>query len=89
MFEWDEEKRLSTLRERGLDFVDAAALFDGRPALHVPAVRHGEARFLSIAVIGRKLYTVVWTWRGQNRRVISFRRSRDAEERQYRATFGR
>jgi uncharacterized DUF497 family protein len=37
MFEWDEPKRLWNLQERHLDFVDAQQLFDGRPAIHVPA----------------------------------------------------
>lgn len=89
MYEWDERKRQWTLRERGLDFVDAAILFDGRPCLLIPARQEDEERFLSVAAIGGKFYTVVWTWRGRNRRIISFRRSRDAEERQYRAIFGR
>jgi uncharacterized DUF497 family protein len=29
-FEWDEAKRQWTLAERGLDFIDAAMMFDGR-----------------------------------------------------------
>ena len=34
------------------------------------------------AIIGAKFYTVVlWTWRAERRRIISFRRSRDGEER--------
>jgi uncharacterized DUF497 family protein len=30
-FEWDEAKRQRNIRERGLDFLDARRLFDGRP----------------------------------------------------------
>jgi uncharacterized DUF497 family protein len=41
--EWDEVKRFTTLMARGLDFADAAAAFDGRPALHVPARLGDEA----------------------------------------------
>ncbi|TNC44242.1 BrnT family toxin [Rubellimicrobium rubrum] len=84
MFEWDEAKRERTLSERGLDFADARALFDGRPVLHVPARTETEARTLTVGQLGDgKFYTVVWTWRGEVRRIISFRRARDEEERRY------
>jgi uncharacterized DUF497 family protein len=85
MFEWNEAKRLWTIERRGLDFIDAATVFDGRPAVHIPARFENEARVLSVSRIEGKFYTVVWTWRGNNRRIISFRRSRDGEEKQYRA----
>ncbi len=88
MFEWDEAKRLKTVTERGLDFIDAVTVFDGRPALHVPARLKDEDRFLTIALIQGKFFTVVWTWRDDNQRIISFRRSRDDEEKQYRAVHG-
>jgi uncharacterized DUF497 family protein len=84
MFEWDEAKRLRTLAVRGIDFVDARFAFDGRAALEMQAWRLNEERFLTVAAIDGKMYTVVWTWRGEKRRIISFRRARDAEERRYR-----
>ena len=88
MFEWDEAKRLKTIAERGLDFVDAVLAFDGRPALHIPATKAGETRFVTVAPIGGKFHTVVWTWRGDTCRIISFRRSRCEEERAYRKALG-
>jgi uncharacterized protein len=89
MFEWDETKRLKTVRERGLDFFDAAQVFDGRPAIHAPSRRNDEARIVSTAEIEGKLYTVVWLWRGRSQRLISFRRARVVEERAYRRIHGR
>jgi uncharacterized DUF497 family protein len=86
MFEWDEAKRLKTLHERRLDFKDTWQVFDGRPVLHAPAWRNNESRFISVAEIHGSLYAVVWTWRGEHRRIISFRRARHAEERAYRKT---
>jgi uncharacterized DUF497 family protein len=83
MFEWDEVKRLWTIKERGLDFIDATTVFDGRPAIHVPAHAKGEDRILTVAIIGGKSHTVVWAWRGEIRRIISFRRSRNEEEKAY------
>jgi uncharacterized DUF497 family protein len=59
MFEWDEAKRLWTIEKRGLDFVDAALVFDGRPAVHIPARLENEARVLSIALIEGKHYGCV------------------------------
>jgi uncharacterized DUF497 family protein len=46
MFEWDEKKRLKTLRERYLDFVDTYQIFDGRPVIHLRAWRNQEERFV-------------------------------------------
>ena len=58
-------------------------MFDGRKVVHVPATKNGEARFVSIAPIGEKFYPVVWTWRGDGRRIMSFRRARHGEEEVY------
>lgn len=88
MFEWDEEKCRRNLNKHGLDFRDAHLVFDGRPALHVPSRKDGEERFVSIARLKDRFYTVVWTWRSERRRIISFRRARDGEERAYRKAFG-
>jgi len=87
MFEWDEAKRLSTLQERGLDFIDAVAIFDGRPVIHAVAKNSEEERIVSVAVIKNKCFAVVWTWRGKVRRIICFRRARDGEEKKYHALY--
>lgn len=88
MFEWDENKRAKTLKERNLDFRDARLIFDGRPIVHIPAFKNDEARFVSVVMIGHKFFSVVWTWRGKWRRIISFRRARDGEEKKYRQLHG-
>ena len=87
-FEWDEAKRLINLVKHHLDFRDAPIVFDGRSAVPVPATRIDEARFVSIAPIGGKFYTVVWTWRGNSRRIISFRRARHGGEGAYHKIYG-
>ena len=88
MFEWSEAKRLQIIRDRDLDFRDAVQVFDGRPIIHITPFRNEEDRYASIALIEGKFYAVVWTWRGESRRIISFRRARDAEEGRYRALHG-
>ena len=87
-FEWDEDKRLSTLAERGLDFRDAWQLFDGRPLYSYPSPREGEDRIVSVGLVSRRTIAVVWVDRNRARRIISMRRARNAEERKYRSLFG-
>jgi len=62
-----------TLRERGLDFNDAAAIFKGR-SLTISDDRrdYGEARFVTYGWIGT--IAVAWTQRPDSVRVISMRR---------------
>ncbi len=86
-FGWWEEKRLQTLADRGLDFRDARLLFDGRPLYSYPSPRNDEARIVSVGKLEERVIAVVWMDRDGLRRIISMRRARDAEERQYRALF--
>lgn len=87
-FSWDESKREWVLAERGIDFLRVAfSLFDGRPLLTVPALRHDEERFLSIGPMEGKLFAVIWTWRDGAIRIITARRARHAEEKRYRALY--
>ena len=88
MFEWDEAKRQRVFQARGLDFEDALRMFDGRSLHTASSRRENEDRFVSTAEINGKFFTVVWTWRGGNQRIISFRRARIGEERAYRQIFG-
>jgi uncharacterized DUF497 family protein len=61
----DEAKRLENTRRRGLDFVDADLMFDGRPATTAEWRNH-EDRLVSAAEIHGKLCTVLWMWRREN-----------------------
>jgi uncharacterized protein len=88
MLEWDEAKRLKNIKRRGLDFEDVDLMFDGRPVTTAASRRNNEDRFVSTAEMDGKLYTVVWMWRGENQRIISFRRASYGEERTYRQIFG-
>ena len=88
MFEWDEAKRSKNLVKHGLDFVAARLVFDGRATLTAPSAQSFEARYVTTALIDGKFYTVIWTWRDAARRIISFRRARDGEERAYRQIHG-
>lgn len=88
MFEWDEPKRLTNLIKHGLDFVRADLLFDGRPTLDLVSMHPAELRMLTVAELDGMFVALVWTWRGTNRRAISFRRARHEERDAYRLLHG-
>jgi uncharacterized DUF497 family protein len=87
-FEWSEAKRLKVLEERGLDFIDARALFDGRPVVTAPSPRDAEERSLTIGELDGHMVAVVWCWRDQVVRIITMRKARDAEKSRYRSLLG-
>jgi uncharacterized DUF497 family protein len=88
-FEWDEAKRAANIEKHGLDFLRAAQLFDGRPAITASTSRDGEARWKTTGLIEDVFITVIWTAREGRVRIISARRAWNAEERQYCAIHGR
>jgi uncharacterized protein len=86
-FAWSEAKRFAVLEARGLDFIDAEILFDGRPLYTVPSPR-GAERWLSVGELNGRLVAVVWTRRSETIRIITMRRARDEEKKRYGALFG-
>jgi uncharacterized protein len=87
-FEWDEEKRLSNIEKHNLDFRRALEIFDGRPVLLRESERDNEPRFITVGPLDGRYIAVVWTPRGSAIRIISARRARDGERKQYYQTFG-
>jgi uncharacterized protein len=86
-FEWDERKRLANLAKHGLDFLDAVLAFD-EPCHSYQSPRGGEDRWVTIGLLEGREVAVVWVERGDAIRVISFRRARHEERRQYRELYG-
>ena len=80
--EWDEVKRRETLAERGIDFA-AMAGFDWDTATVERSDRQGEARWAATGYIEDRLYRVVYTERGNRRRIISLRKANTRERRDY------
>lgn len=80
-FEWDPAKRFANLAKHGVDFVDASGIF-WRPVLETTDERHayGEARIIAVGRAAGETLTVVYTWRGTTRRIISARRSNRHEQ---------
>jgi uncharacterized DUF497 family protein len=71
-FEWDEEKRLSNIKEHGVDFRDAALIFEG-PVITKEDTRedYGERRFRALGKVDNEYYIVAYTWRETSCRIIS------------------
>ncbi|PZU13832.1 MAG: hypothetical protein DI606_04500 [Sphingobium sp.] len=82
---YDPIKRETTLRERGLDFEDAAILFSGVYFTEIDDRQdYGEIREISIGVIRETLVlVVVWTERNGSRRIVSMRKANKNEREGY------
>jgi uncharacterized protein len=81
---FDSAKRDKTLTERGLDFARAGEVFSG---LHFtgPDTRadYAEDRFITVGTLDTRLVVMVWTPRGEVRRIISMRKANDREKTYY------
>ena len=81
-YEWDEGKRLSNRTKHGVDFLEMAA-FEWDTAVIESSPRHGEARHTALGYIGGRLHHLVYTIRGDNRRIVSLRKANSREVRRY------
>jgi uncharacterized protein len=88
--EWDEHKRLSNLDDHGVDFRDAALIFEGA-YLEAEDQRsnYGEPRFRALGHVGDGYFMVAYTWRGACRRIISAWKVDDEGKRRYQAILAR
>ena len=82
-FEWDPRKADANFKKHGVDFADATTVFSDDLAVTIPDDYIDEARFVTVGIdaLGR-LLVVVYTWRGENIRVVSARRATRRERRQ-------
>ncbi len=78
-FEYDENKSQSNLAKHGIDFVEAQKLWNDSNLLEIPSKTQDETRFVVIGKIDSKHWSGVITYRDQNIRIISVRRSRIQE----------
>lgn len=78
-FEYDPKKSHSNRMKHGIDFEKAQAIWDDASYLEIPAKTLDEPRWLVIGKIGEKFWSAVITYRGDNIRLISVRRSREEE----------
>jgi len=78
---FDPEKRSRTLADRGLDFEDAAIVFNGT-TIEVEDTRknYGERRIICYGLLSGRLVVIGYTLRGATRHVFSMRKANDREK---------
>jgi uncharacterized DUF497 family protein len=84
-FDWDESKAVSNFNKHGIDFDDALEVFSDPLARTTEATgpEFGEIRYKVVGTAGERVIAVIYTDRGTVRRIISARRSRRNERRDY------
>ena len=83
-YEWDPKKAASNLRKHKIDFADAVMVFEDDFALTIDDDEPEEKRFVTIGMDAfARVLVIVYTWRGENIRIISARKAGAEERRQY------
>jgi len=83
-FEWDEAKRRANIAKHGIDFLTATRVFDDAAAYAYPSPASDvEQRFVVVGKVDGMVMAVVYTMRGERRRIISARMARRAERARY------
>jgi uncharacterized DUF497 family protein len=82
VFEWDDAKNASNIEKHGVSFEEVLQ-FDFTTAEEFTYVRNNELRTSAFGLINNRLYCLVYSNRGCNRRVISFRKANAREVNQY------
>ena len=81
-YEWDEAKSEANIAA-GRPGFDAIEEFEWETAMVEHSDRHGEPRWAATGYIEDRLYRVVYTRRGDRRRIISLRKASTKEMRDY------
>ena len=78
-FEYDPKKSQTNRVKHGIDFEEAQALWTDEDRLEIPAKTVDEPHYLIIGKMSGRYWSAVITYRGENVRIISVRRSREEE----------
>lgn len=82
-FEFDPRKSLRNKKKHGIDFYEAQDLWDDPEMIEIPVKVIDEPRYLVIGKVAGKHWSGVITYRNNNLRIISVRRSRKEEVEMY------
>ena len=83
-FEYDEKKSKINKEKHNIDFVEAQKLWQDEDALVISAnIVDNEIRYALISKILTKCFIVIFTIREDTNRIISVRRYRKNEEKNY------
>lgn len=83
-FEYDSNKSRINKEKHGIDFIEAQSLWKDDNALIVPAnISDDEIRYALISRFNKKCFVAIFTMRENIFRIISVRRCRKNEEKNY------
>ena len=84
IFEYDENKSTINKSKHNIDFKEAQELWNDPYSFELPSPQsEDEDRFLVLGRIQFKYFTAIITYRNENIRIISVRRSREKEMKLY------
>jgi uncharacterized DUF497 family protein len=81
---WDESKRATALRDRGLDFADEAEVF-AHVVFEFEDIRrdYGERRILCFGLLAGRLVAVGYVQRAACRHIFSMRKANEREQKRF------
>ena len=84
-YEWDDAKAAANLAKHGVSFAYATRVFDDPYRIELENASEGyeEPRYQALGMVEGRILFVVFTYRGNNIRIISARRATRRERRQY------
>lgn len=89
MIGFDTDRRDKTMTERGLDFARAGEVFAGKHLTHEDLREsYTEPRFQTVGWLDERIVMLVWTPRGEARRIISMRKVNEREIKKIRPALG-
>ena len=89
MIEFDDAKRQITLFTRSLDMARANEVFDKSHLDQIDARKdYGEVRIRTFGYLDKQPVFIVWTYRGNIKRIISMRRANEREIKKYEGSLG-
>ena len=86
-FTWSERKRSLNIKQHGIDFVDAPAVFAGQTFTYEDdRFSYNEQRFVTLGLLAGVPVSIVHTETAHEIRIISFRQATRRETEIYSAT---
>ena len=82
-FEWDENKNNKNIQKHFIDFADAILIFSDPDRIFYEVEKNNEKRIILVGNVNDVVIAVVYTIRNKRYRIISARRSRKNEKKEY------
>jgi len=84
----DPIKRMKTIKDRGLDFMDASVIFNGEVHRFQDTRKdYGETRMIAVGYLDGRMVLVGYVQRGMTRHIFSMRKANEREIKKYQEQF--